>query len=409
LLQLSGRLFRRREEIPEIPPTVMLRGAKKLRIERFQDETGDIVLEGSIRGRRTISSSVKSASLRFAATRSRSDRAAIPANWSPDFCSLALANSSRDLRKSNRSIMEAPGAVYGRAEPPFYRKAAHDVLQFVGSEFRKLFLSMTQIRCSALLLIWMECSLTPHRRLLVCGENGRLSTISTRKKLGEGTWASQPTTCGKVSADADHDAENRDRGASRDGRLARRLSASRCPKLLASLPPGRWTIVTSSTRPLAEVRLRAAGLTIPGALVTSSDVRMASRIPNPTSRALLWDSPGGVRCRRDVPAGIRAGKAAGARVIALPDNLGAIRASGRQVPIGLDGCADISMAELRFALTLNLINPYMQNEPPDGVTEAFIPWRRSMLTQGGFLRFGWRIALAATWDPNLCDAPALCS
>ena len=61
--------------------------------------------EGSMSGRRTISPSVKSASLRFAATRSRSDRAAMPASWSPDFSSLALANSSRRSEKSNRSII----------------------------------------------------------------------------------------------------------------------------------------------------------------------------------------------------------------------------------------------------------------------------------------------------------------
>ena len=34
-------------------------------------------------------------------------------------------------------------------------------------------------------------------------------------------------------------------------------------QLLNSLPPDRWTIATSGTRRLAEVRLRAAGLPIP--------------------------------------------------------------------------------------------------------------------------------------------------
>src|SRR5580704_829051 len=61
---------------------------------------------GSIRGRSTISARVKSASLRLAATRSRSDCAARPANWSPDFSSLALANSSRRSVKTNRSGIE---------------------------------------------------------------------------------------------------------------------------------------------------------------------------------------------------------------------------------------------------------------------------------------------------------------
>src|SRR5208282_771456 len=83
--------------------------------------------EGSISGCRTISPSVKSASLRLAATRSRSDRAAMPANWSPDFSSLALANSSRRSEKSNRSIMTwCPSRKHHVTE-----KVLIDLLQFV--------------------------------------------------------------------------------------------------------------------------------------------------------------------------------------------------------------------------------------------------------------------------------------
>src|SRR5262249_55004788 len=56
---------------------------------------------------------------RFAATRSRSERAAIPANWSPDFSSFALANSLRRSVKSKRSIMRGSAAA-----SPCYRKNA---------------------------------------------------------------------------------------------------------------------------------------------------------------------------------------------------------------------------------------------------------------------------------------------
>src|SRR4029077_1928975 len=52
---------------------------------------------GGISGLATISRNVRSASARLAATRSCSERAAIPASWSPDFSSLAFANSSRRL------------------------------------------------------------------------------------------------------------------------------------------------------------------------------------------------------------------------------------------------------------------------------------------------------------------------
>ena len=42
--------------------------------------------------------------------------------------------------------------------------------------------------------------------------------------------------------------------------------------LLASIPAERWTIVTSCPRPLAEARLRAAGLPVPERMVTSEEV-----------------------------------------------------------------------------------------------------------------------------------------
>ena len=56
-------------------------------------------------------------------------------------------------------------------------------------------------------------------------------------------------------------------------------------ELLDSLPPDRWTIATSCTRPLAEVRLRAAGLPIPTKLVTSSDVKIGKPDPEPYLKA----------------------------------------------------------------------------------------------------------------------------
>ncbi len=90
-------------------------------------------------------------------------------------------------------------------------------------------------------------------------------------------------------------------------------------KLLSALPPERWTIATSCTRPLAEVRLRAAGLPIPSTIVTSSDVKNGKPDPEPYLKAAakLGFSASDCIVLEDAPAGVRAGKAAGARVIAL--------------------------------------------------------------------------------------------
>ena len=89
--------------------------------------------------------------------------------------------------------------------------------------------------------------------------------------------------------------------------------------LLGSLPKDKWTIVTSCTRALALVRIQVAGLPVPDVLVTSDDVTNGKPAPEPYLKgaALLGVSPSDCVVFEDAPAGIRAGKAAGARVVAL--------------------------------------------------------------------------------------------
>jgi sugar-phosphatase len=89
--------------------------------------------------------------------------------------------------------------------------------------------------------------------------------------------------------------------------------------LLRALPADQWAIVTSCTRPLAEVRIRVAGLPWPKKLVTSGDVKRFKPDPDPYLRGaeLLGLTPGECVVVEDAPAGIRAGRAAGSRVLAL--------------------------------------------------------------------------------------------
>jgi sugar-phosphatase len=91
-------------------------------------------------------------------------------------------------------------------------------------------------------------------------------------------------------------------------------------RLLNRLPLERWTIATSCTRSLAEVRLRAAGLPIPKKMITSSDVKIGKPHPEPYQKAasILGFSASDCIVVEDAPAGVRAGKAAGARVIGFP-------------------------------------------------------------------------------------------
>jgi sugar-phosphatase len=90
-------------------------------------------------------------------------------------------------------------------------------------------------------------------------------------------------------------------------------------QLLQSLPPEGWAIVTSCTRPLAEVRIRAAGLPMPRRLVTAADVRKGKPDPEPYVKgaAALGFAPQDCVVMEDAPAGIRAGKSAQASVIAV--------------------------------------------------------------------------------------------
>jgi mannitol-1-/sugar-/sorbitol-6-phosphatase len=89
--------------------------------------------------------------------------------------------------------------------------------------------------------------------------------------------------------------------------------------LLRGLAPGQWAVVTSGARPVAEARMRYVQLPVPGVFITSGDVRIGK--PDPEGYCLaaarLGVSPGDCVVIEDAPAGIRAGKAAGMRVVAV--------------------------------------------------------------------------------------------
>jgi mannitol-1-/sugar-/sorbitol-6-phosphatase len=118
--------------------------------------------------------------------------------------------------------------------------------------------------------------------------------------------------------DSDYEAENSvvERGEIEDLEGVVFLPGVR--ELLAALPPDRWAIVTSCTRNLAAVRLRAAGLPRPERFVTCDDIKNGKPNPEPYLKgaALLGIPAKDCVVVEDAPAGIRAGKAAGARVIA---------------------------------------------------------------------------------------------
>jgi mannitol-1-/sugar-/sorbitol-6-phosphatase len=228
---------------------------------------------------------------------------------------------------------------------------------FARRDFWKIFLSMTQIQCSALLFdmdgvlidstpavarVWRAWAIAHNFEPaeVVAKAHGRPSIDTVREYLPH----------------ADPVAENRlvERAEMEDLEGVVPLAGSR--ELLMSLPSNRWTIVTSSTRPLAEVRLRAAGLSIPHKLITSSDVVNGKPHPEPYIKAAhtLGYPPSDCVVVEDVPAGIRAGKSAGTRVIAFRTTVEdqELRAAGANWVVRC--CIDVSLVSADPELTLEL-------------------------------------------------------
>ncbi|MEU8778265.1 HAD-IA family hydrolase [Streptomyces sp. NPDC048606] len=89
-------------------------------------------------------------------------------------------------------------------------------------------------------------------------------------------------------------------------------------ELLGALPAGRWAVVTSAGRRLAEARLREAGIDFPE-LVAADDVRRGKPDPEPFLLAARRLGVDPARCVvfEDAPAGLAAGRAAGMRTVAL--------------------------------------------------------------------------------------------
>ena len=82
---------------------------------------------------------------------------------------------------------------------------------------------------------------------------------------------------------------------------------------------GRWAVVTSAPRELAEVRLRSAGLPIPAVLVSVEQLQRGKPDPEGFLRAaeLLGVAPADCVVFEDTGPGVEAGLRAGMRVVAL--------------------------------------------------------------------------------------------
>lgn len=92
--------------------------------------------------------------------------------------------------------------------------------------------------------------------------------------------------------------------------------------LLRDLPADRWAAVTSGTLTLMRARLTAAGLPTPAVLIAAEDVSAGKPDPEGYLKAAAGLGYGIARCLvvEDAPAGVQAGLAAGAHVLAVATN-----------------------------------------------------------------------------------------
>ena len=175
------------------------------------------------------------------------------------------------------------------------------------------------------------------------------------------------TTVRELLPDADHQQENCEIERREIADLEGVLPLPGTQALLSALPGDRWTIVTSCTRPLAEVRIRAAGLPLPARMVTSTDVLRGKPNPEPyvkAAKALGFPSADCIVVE-DAPAGIRAGKGAGARVIGFPTTMPEVELQTAGADWILNDCSAIEVGRRApgGSLTLRLTTNHEFGEP----------------------------------------------
>lgn len=163
------------------------------------------------------------------------------------------------------------------------------------------------------------------------------------------------TTVREYLPDADHEAENREVERREMEDLEGVVPLPGALELLASLPADRWTIVTSCTRPLAEVRIKAAGLPLPRKMITSNDITLGKPHPEPYLKGAAALGFPGAQCVvfEDVPAGVQSGKAAEAKVIAFTTTFQESALRGAGADWILRNCAAVRVIQVGQGLALH--------------------------------------------------------
>lgn len=122
--------------------------------------------------------------------------------------------------------------------------------------------------------------------------------------------------------------------------------------LLAALPPCHWAAVTSGPRKLMAARLVAAGLPEPQLLIGAEDVSIGKPDPESYLKAAAALGFEAQECLvvEDAPAGVGAGRAAGARVLALTTTHDAAELADADVVVSDLSCVRVEVTDEGVAL-----------------------------------------------------------
>lgn len=128
-------------------------------------------------------------------------------------------------------------------------------------------------------------------------------------------------------------------------------------ELLTSLPQGRWTIVTSAGSRLMEARVKAAKLPLPERWISANDVVKGKPDPEPYSKGaeLLGFAPGECVVVEDAPSGIKAGLAAGCRVIGVVTSHTREQVAEAGATWVVESLADVQVVATAGGLKLELV------------------------------------------------------
>jgi mannitol-1-/sugar-/sorbitol-6-phosphatase len=124
-------------------------------------------------------------------------------------------------------------------------------------------------------------------------------------------------------------------------------------QLIEALPRHRWAAVTSGERALMTARLEAAHLPIPEIMICAEDVAVGKPSPEgylQASAALGFDA-GHCVVVEDAPAGIAAGVAAGAHVVAVTTTHTAHQVASADVIVADLSCLRVSSIDDGVELT----------------------------------------------------------